>query len=121
MSVDAMKLALEALEFEAEGWENVPPITREAIAVLRERLAQPEQKPVAWRHRGNLHEFDPSDWAEGPVTPLYTTPPRREWQGLTEQEIKDCEKQAMVNGSLPFEQRFFFARAIEAKLKERNK
>jgi hypothetical protein len=33
------------------------------------------QEPVAWRYRGILHEFDPSDWAEGPVTPLYTTPP----------------------------------------------
>ena len=44
----------------------------------------------------------------------------RQWQGLTGQEIKDCEKQAMVNGSLPFEQRFFFARVIEAKLKEKN-
>ncbi len=33
------------------------------------------QEPVAWRYRGIFHEFDPSDWAEGPVTPLYTTPP----------------------------------------------
>lgn len=33
------------------------------------------QEPVAWRYRGILHDFDPSDWAEGPVTPLYTTPP----------------------------------------------
>jgi len=32
------------------------------------------QEPVAWRYRGILHDFDPSDWAEGPVTPLYTTP-----------------------------------------------
>jgi len=23
---------------------------------------QPAQEPVAWRYRGNLHEFDPSDW-----------------------------------------------------------
>ena len=37
--------------------------------------AAPVQEPVAWRYRGILHEFDPSDWAEGPVTPLYTTPP----------------------------------------------
>ena len=51
---------------------------------------------------------------------LVSTPLPRQWQGLTEQEIKDCEKQAMVNGSLPFEQRSFFARAIEAKLKEKN-
>jgi hypothetical protein len=37
--------------------------------------AAPVQEPVAWRYRGIFHEFDPSDWAEGPVTPLYTTPP----------------------------------------------
>ncbi len=36
------------------------------------------QEPVAWRYRGIFHEFDPSDWAEGPVTPLYTTPPAGE-------------------------------------------
>jgi hypothetical protein len=36
--------------------------------------AAPVQEPVAWRYRGILHDFDPSDWAEGPVTPLYTTP-----------------------------------------------
>jgi hypothetical protein len=47
------------------------------------------QEPVAWRYRGILHEFDPSDWAEGPVTPLYTTPPaQRQWVGLTENEIE---------------------------------
>ncbi len=39
------------------------------------KAAAPVQEPVAWRYRGILHDFDPSDWAEGPVTPLYTTPP----------------------------------------------
>lgn len=48
---------------------------------------QPEQEPVAWIYRGNLHPFDPSDWAVEPVTPLYTSPPRREWVGLTGEEI----------------------------------
>ena len=42
-----------------------------------DRCKQPAQEPVAWRYRGNLHEFDPSDWATGPVTPLYTAPPQR--------------------------------------------
>ena len=32
---------------------------------------------------------------------------------LTEEEIKACEQQAMVNGALPHEQRALFARAIE--------
>ncbi len=48
--------------------------------------------------------------------PLYTTPPRREWQGLTEEEIVkiavECHRVS------PSE--FYFARAIEAALKERN-
>jgi hypothetical protein len=51
--------------------------------------AAPVQEPVAWRYRGILHDFDPSDWAEGPVTPLYTTPPaaQRQWVGLTDESI----------------------------------
>ena len=40
---ELMQQALEALEFEASGWEDVPPITRDAITALRERLVQPEQ------------------------------------------------------------------------------
>jgi len=44
-----------------------------------------QSEPVAWRYNGNLHEFDPSDWATGPVTPLYTSPPKRE--PLTDDEI----------------------------------
>ena len=31
-------------------------------------------EPVAWIYRGNLHPFDPSDWATETVTPLYTHP-----------------------------------------------
>ncbi len=84
----------------------------------------PVQEPVAWRYRGILHEFDPSDWAEGPVTPLYTTPPnvatplaaqrqsaRSAWVGLTDDEINALD----YSGT-----RIEFVRAIEAKLKEKN-
>jgi hypothetical protein len=69
-----------------------------------------KQDPVAWRYRGNLHEFDPSDWAEGPVTPLYTTPQpkqehsgfldsklnpiKRQWVGLTDEEIDHAAEQS---------------------------
>ena len=45
------------------------------------------QGPVAWMYNGNLHEFDPSDWAESEVIPLYTAPSQREWQGLTDEEV----------------------------------
>ena len=56
------------------------------------------------------------DW-EYQVRSLYTTPPQREWQGLTDDEIEDAGK-LNVEGArmLPYS----FARAIEAKLKEKN-
>ena len=60
--------------------------------------AQPEQGPVAWGvFEGNLHDmfFSPSEAQEmadlkgthAEVRPLYTTPPQREFVGLTDEEI----------------------------------
>jgi|SanBayMetagenome_1026888.scaffolds.fasta_scaffold67754_2 hypothetical protein len=72
-----------------------------------------EPEPVAWTYNGNLHEFDPSDWAEGEVIPLYTTPPQREWQGLTDEEIDGWN----IVGHESLRE---FIRAIEAKLKAKN-
>lgn len=39
-----LRQALEALEFEAGGWEYPPPKTTAAIAALRERLGEKEQR-----------------------------------------------------------------------------
>ena len=47
--------------------------------------------------------------------PLYTTPPQREWQGLT-----DEERRKVWNAPENLERPMDFARAIEAKLKEKN-
>jgi hypothetical protein len=76
-----------------------------------EREQAEKQEPKAWIYEGNLHIFDPTDWAIEPesVQPLYTAPPKREWIGLTDEEIVAC-------GWCDLR----FARAIEAKLRERN-
>ena len=83
-------------------------------------LAEPVQEPVAWmltdaqNTRLRFLEWQKEtrpysgEWIK---TPLYTSPPQ--CKPLTEEEIKACEQQAMVNGALPHEQRVFFARAIE--------
>jgi hypothetical protein len=72
-------------------------------------------------YNGNLHEFDPSDWAEGEVIPLYTAPPQREWQTLTENEIKHLWYEAcQTNLELTSQLIVHLARNIEAKLKEKN-
>jgi hypothetical protein len=86
-----------------------------------------QQEPVAWITDGGKGElwwyqsskFDEEGNLIGPNPddiPLYTTSPKREWVGLTDEEI-------WSNGSrLSLSERGIreFARAIEAKLKEKN-
>jgi len=60
---------------------------------------QTEQEPVAWRFRSGTwfnrevhwRYIDTLDGAEGlrGLQPLYTTPPKREWVGLTLNEAED--------------------------------
>ena len=87
-----------------------------------EALAQPEQEPVAWIYNGNLHIFDPSEWAIEPesVQPLYTAPPKREWQSLTDDEIFKAENEVPDEAIGDSAWCLYFARAIEAKLREKN-
>ena len=76
-------------------------------------LLQPEQEPVAWREvAGRTTKY--YDYNEdGKGEPLYTKPPK--WQRLTDDEIKEVYVKRGV--TLTFND---FARAIEAKLKEKN-
>jgi hypothetical protein len=118
-----------------------------------------KQEPVAWMHKfieGNVITHIPADIGRHPErwTPLYTAPcqtcqslamavmndqtyhekviPKREWVGLTDEEIDECERLATfryqrhkysVHGQIitpadGFE--WHFAGAIEAKLKQKN-
>ena len=52
--------------------------------------------------------------------PLYTAPPQREWQGLTDEEIFECENGVPDEAIGDADYFRYFARAIEAKLKEKN-
>ena len=97
-----------------------------------------EQEPVAYLHnetellrlarRANSGDFEPSHWR-----PLYTAPQKREWVGLTDEQVEDeweritghsifggdrSEGRAMY---ISPDEVFEFFRAIEAKLKEKNK
>jgi len=95
--------------------------------------AQPE--PVAWRFdqakyrendlRGRQWTFNVfsqskpyMDEMVRNVTPLYTAPPQREWQGLTDEEIMEMLDYGQY-GNVPQYARNFVD-AIEAKLKEKN-
>jgi hypothetical protein len=133
---------VSAMDYEYQQWAV------EAITAIKEALAQPEHgwtperiagmarlkeaqdkklaqlEPVAWRAWvSKFPQGTGSDWVyvTKPIMkdsihnqPLYTTPPQRTWVGLTEDEVFE------ISNKMPYADRFDFAEAIEAKLKEKN-
>ncbi len=88
--------------------EFLPDHAASVVLVRANYEAQPEPEPVAWMHDSHV----------GFNVPLYTAPPQREWQGLTNDEILEGYRQSYGDdGDLTD---VYFARAIEAKLKEKN-
>lgn len=112
--------------------------TDNPIETLRARLNAPEPEPVLqhieqyrlqmaaistaaigyWKKGDGIHpDYDTPalrDVAKlyEKYDALYTAPPQREWQGLTDEEISELIRNTHNTGS--------FVRAIEAKLKEKN-
>lgn len=78
---------------------------------------QPEKEPVVWADRYDLDREGHDFWVSRQASvcmdiPLYTTPPQREWVGLTTAERKVLWMAANNNRE--------FGELIEAKLKEKN-
>jgi hypothetical protein len=129
MSIEVMKQALDALKKAKDDADNYLVTSQQdvrimghIVSLIEAELAKPEQEPVAWMYKGNFHDFDPSEWAspEFVVTPLFTAPPKREWVGLTDDEI---DAHAQQNSFTPYKAPEWFvevSRDIEAKLRERN-
>jgi hypothetical protein len=119
--------ALEAIDEDPHGTHSFPALSNDAITALRSALAQQEQEPVAWVDEASIAWL--AEHPRGIITtrlvlqksperqmPLYTAPPRREWKSLADDEIDHlwllypCSVKEMDA----------YARAIEAKLKEKN-
>ena len=98
--VEALKLALEALEASAPWVEltNEAITNDRAIADIKEALAQLAQKPVAVLF-GSLPVYD-------------TTPPKRPWVGLTDAEFQLIYDMGRTPAGM--------MEMVEAKLKEKN-
>jgi len=105
-----------ALELcEVCGWKTLIPDD----GCLNCERVQPAQEPVALVIDGVLVK---SELPEKYTGHLYTAPPKREWVGLTSDEIYTeggKHEKFAKNGGEWFD-RDSFARAIEAKLKEKN-
>ena len=127
MSREAMQMALEALE--SDPLSHAGLVSRkQAIAALRQAL-ETEQEPVATVTSESGNPNLSMSWWHEPALPvgtkIYTSPPKREWVGLTADEIWECNK--AKSGAVEFhicsahQNVEDFAESIEAKLKEKNK
>ena len=66
---------------------------------LKEALAQPKQEPVAWFSTlpdGRLSIKIVGKPTEGNWEPLYTTPPKRPWVGLDEQNFSAINQSCLT-------------------------
>jgi hypothetical protein len=128
MSITAMKHALEELEeinklSIGEGAICLPAEIDDAMDALRQAIEQAEKQeqgePVGWiDNEGNMICTKINESCK----PLYTTPQQRTWVGLTNKEIDKIRNTLTlmsVEGRANFSI-YTYARAIEAKLKEKN-
>jgi hypothetical protein len=136
MSIEAMKQAVEA--FEAikkyvtddgampENWDAYHEKEYYALEALRQAIEQAEkQEPVAWmvltqdNKKLMLYGEEKPPIFNTPVKliPLYTAPSRKEWVGLTDEEINEFDKKLRDHNDYCS---LHFAWGISAKLKEKN-
>ena len=104
---------------EASGATNDTILAIEDSRNFTTPLAQPEQGPVAEvveDVNGCLSTRWYDDWAPNPGDKLYTTPLKREWVELTDEEIEQGCKESWVTEQA-FQSAVWWA---EAKLKEKN-
>jgi hypothetical protein len=96
----------------------------DAERALEAALELPEQEPVACPHRDEPRGCYRVRCQLGRkcVEPLYTRPPRREWQELSNGEIYTAYITATNQTLRPQDERLAlaFARAIEAALRSKN-
>ena len=90
----------------------------EAVKALRKAL-ETEQEPVAWLDPEENISDEAFTWSQSKhhTVPLYTAPPKREWVGLTDEEVSYCRYAATFCDELDTA---YMAELIEKDLKEKN-
>jgi hypothetical protein len=135
MSIETMKLALECMEaaIKAGDWKVDGACDPDYVFVcLRAAIEQAEkQEPVAWMYEfgtdnadavhevrwyPNVHWKKPTGLVRN-VVPLYTAPPQREWQELTDTFYEQLAEKHVTNC---YFDTLTYAKAIEQALKEKN-
>ena len=87
------------------------------------KAAQQEPEPVAWlktMYSGTRPMLEVDHLRKDTSTPVYTAPPRREWQGLTDVEWMNIVNNYAWFGMRPDEVAHEVCKLTETKLKEKN-
>jgi hypothetical protein len=115
--IDALCCGQTSLDFGRREVEDIVEAIYHVLDANIPTAAQPEQEPVAWgfrHHDGAIYDcISPEEHAdcEGEYNvPLYDTPPKRPWVGLTDEEIEQMGLSNYIK----------VVRETEAKLKEKN-
>jgi hypothetical protein len=133
MSIEAIKQLVKVLNLFGydSGIVRFAPskdVVDNAIAAGRQAIAEAEkQEPVAWRNAAirvgedlcsvgpfGYYDMTAEQWLNWALSVVTVHPPKREWVGLTDEEIHNTE------GYQEDRALFRFAQAIEAKLRSKN-
>jgi len=122
---EALRLALEYMELVPDDRYNADHIDQDALITAIKTTLETKDEPVAWmvytQDGQSVYVTDnPTDIQEGQrALPMYTTP---QWVGLTDKELNLIGTQWHFNllEAKDKADLFAFARAIEAKLREKN-
>ena len=119
MSIEAMKQALEALEYIDNNYMSLPKAGNEAITTLRTAIEQAEKQeqgePVACIHRNSKLTLEIKSAYEKGFEHGFESAKKREWIGLTEEDKQIAFDDTQEGGGF-----WEFADAIEAKLRSKN-
>jgi hypothetical protein len=107
---------LDAMSFCAPMGYGPVELYQDSIKLLRAKLSALEPEPVAYLLRKEFgFGYEQADRADYGAFPVYTAPPQREWQSLT-----DGERDALLRQSDWQYDPESYGQLIEAKLREKN-
>ena len=128
-SVEVERITITRAEYEdlLAKPEQVYDHASDALSILADinvdliRDAKPEQEPVAWvYHRTFDKAFQSCDSDDIGAIPLYTTPPRKEWVGLTDEQKKEATAICKASWHSWAVDPIALCNYVETKLKEKN-